>query len=64
MSMTEQTSARKPAARLPVINETTLLGVIAIGFLVLHLVTAIALMSGSTRGSTTPQGEARVIHTD
>ena len=64
MSMTEQTSARKPAARLPVIRETTLLGVIAGGFLVLHLVTAVVLMSGTTRGSATPQGEASVIDTD
>ncbi|MHC2337963.1 hypothetical protein [Bradyrhizobium sp. USDA 4454] len=63
MSLTDRSPPRKSIVRLPEIGEMTLLTVIAVGFLVLHLLTATLLMPAATADAAVPQ-EARAIHTD
>ncbi|MGY3440823.1 hypothetical protein ACVW17_000824 [Bradyrhizobium sp. USDA 4473] len=63
MSITDRSSSRKSIVRLPQISEMTLLIAIAVGFLVLHLLTATLLMPAATADAAVPQ-DARVIHTD
>ncbi|GIQ77711.1 hypothetical protein [Bradyrhizobium sp. RD5-C2] len=63
MSVTERSSTRKSVIRLPEVSEITLLVAIAIGFLVLHFLTATLLMPAATADAAAPQ-EARAVHTD
>jgi hypothetical protein len=56
MSVSEG-SARKLPARLPMPSENALLAVIAVGFLVLHVLVAVTLMPASAKGPMTPEEE-------
>ena len=64
MSVTERSSARKSVIRLPELSETTLLAAIAVGFLVLHLLTAILLMPAATSDPASQREETRAVLTD
>jgi hypothetical protein len=63
MSVSERSAPRKSIIRLPEIGETKLLIAIAIGFLVLHILTATLLMPTATADPAAPQ-DARAAHTD
>ncbi|GKQ51571.1 hypothetical protein [Bradyrhizobium sp. Ce-3] len=63
MSITDRSSTRKSVIRLPEVSEITLLVAIAIGFLVLHILTATLLMPAATADAAAPQ-EVRAVHTD
>ena len=63
MSITDRSPTRKSIVRLPEVGEMTLLIAIAVGFLVLHLLTATLLMPAATADMAVPQ-DARVVHTD
>ena len=63
MSIGERSATRKSIIRLPEFSETTLLIAIAVGFLVLHLLTATLLMPAATADAAAPQ-QARAVHTD
>jgi hypothetical protein len=56
MSVNEA-SADKLPARLPMFSETTLLAVIAAGFLAFHILVAVTLMPATGKGPMTPQEE-------
>lgn len=62
MSISER-ATRKSIIRLPEISEMTLLVAIAIGFLVLHILTATLLLPAATADTAAPQ-EVRAVHTD
>ncbi|WP_426439487.1 hypothetical protein [Bradyrhizobium genosp. P] len=64
MSVTERSSARKSVIRFPELSETTLLVAIVVGFLVLHLLTAILLMPAARSDPATPPGETRAVLTE
>ncbi|WP_338692540.1 hypothetical protein V5279_41480 [Bradyrhizobium sp. 26S5] len=68
MSIGERSTTRKSIIRLPEISEITLLIVIAIGFLVLHILTATLLMPAAAGDPAEPQPaapqEVRTVHTD
>ncbi|MGF6310397.1 hypothetical protein ABIB82_004501 [Bradyrhizobium sp. i1.8.4] len=63
MSISERSTTRKSIIRLPEISETKLLIAIAIGFLVLHILTATLLMPAATADAAAPQ-DVRAAHTD
>jgi hypothetical protein len=63
MSISERASERKESTRLPVLSEIKLLGLVAFGFLILHVLAGMLLLpSGS--GLVTPQEQASVSSTD
>jgi hypothetical protein len=66
MSISERSTPRKSIIRLPEVSEITLLIVIAIGFLVLHVLTATLLMPAATGDPADPpvSQDARAVHTD
>jgi hypothetical protein len=64
MSVAERSSARKSAIRFPELSETTLLVAIAVGFLVLHLLTAILLMPAAKSDPASQRDETRAVLTD
>jgi hypothetical protein len=55
---------RKSAVRFPDLSETTLLVAIAVGFLVLHLLTAILLMPAAKSDPASQRDETRAVLTD
>ncbi|KJC57172.1 hypothetical protein UP10_29245 [Bradyrhizobium sp. LTSPM299] len=64
MSVTERSSARKSLIRIPELSETTWLAAIAVGFLVLHLLTAILLMPVAKSDPASQREETRAVLTD
>lgn len=64
MSITERSRSRKSLLRFPDISETTLLAVIAVGFLLLHILTAIVLMPDAATESAAPRAEPKAALTD
>jgi hypothetical protein len=64
MSVAERSSVRKSAVRFPDLSETTLLVAIAVGFLVLHLLTAILLMPAAKSDPASQRDETRAVLTD
>jgi hypothetical protein len=64
MSIIERWSARKSVIRFPELGETTLLAAIVVGFLVLHLLTAILLMPAARSDPASQREETRAVLTE
>jgi hypothetical protein len=63
MSISEKTSEPKASVRLPRPGEITLLAMIALGFLLLHVLAGVLLLPNSS-GLIAPQEQASVSSTD
>jgi hypothetical protein len=62
------TAKRRPACRSPIrlfgLNEITALGLIAVGFLVFHILAGMLLLPAAAGGSVTPREETSTSFTD
>jgi hypothetical protein len=63
MSISERSPERKAHIRLPKPGEITLLAMIALAFLLLHVVAGVLMLPGSS-GLVTPQEQGSVSSTD
>jgi hypothetical protein len=64
MSIVERKPVRQSPVRLPGLNQNMVLGAIAAGFLVLHILAGALLLPASGSGPETPQENARAPFTD
>jgi hypothetical protein len=64
MSIAERPPARRSPIRLFALNEITVLGLIAVGFLVVHILAGILLLPAAAGGSVTPREDTSTSFTD
>jgi hypothetical protein len=64
MSVTKRVSSVKPSFRIALPGETTLIAIIAVLFLILHIVAGAAMRNASPMSHSTAQEEARASSYD
>ena len=64
MAIVERSPARRSSIGLPALNEISVLGAIAVGFLVLHILVGTLLLPAAASGPGTAQEDTRASFTD